>query len=40
MSKVGNIKLVAVKIDVKLTFKNIILLILVIKFNTEVLITG
>lgn len=41
MSKRRNIKIITIKIDVKMTFKNIILLLLAIrKFNVEVLITG
>jgi len=41
MSKRRNTKLITIKIDVKMTFKNIILLLLAIrKFNVEVLITG
>lgn len=40
MSKRRNIKLITIKIDVKMAFKNIILLLLAIrKFNVEVLIT-
>ena len=41
MSKRRNIKIITIKIDVKTTFKNIILLLLAIrKFSVEVLITG
>ena len=41
MSKRRNIKIITIKIDVKMTFKNIILLLLAIrKFSVEVLVTG
>lgn len=41
MLKIRNIKIITIKIDVKMTFKTIILLMLAIKkFNMEVLITG